>query len=462
MTRPLVSAIVASYNYAHYLPRTLDSALNQEYPADCLEIVVVDDGSSDDTPAVLADYEARYPGRVRSFRQDNAGYVAATNRAFSEARGELWALLDADDLWPLDKTTKQVEIFERRREVGLVYSDLTVIDGADHVIHPSFWQLGGVRPVQGPGALVPLLAGNNVCGASTIMVRASLREQFAPIPAGVPYVDWWVAMQAAAASELEFLREPRVGYRQHGANLTHNAQGVGLARERIKQTMTRRQTIIHGGAAALPAHALAPAWDAVERDALQAVQAAASVFVDLPRPSSEEAEASRRVGRRAQALQTRGRRTEALRHWLLAAAHDPFNADAREAIKRLGQDPLLDRSAGPDPFAGARSFTVLADARELAATPDALGAFAARFGETDDATLVIYAPGLTAEQTGEMLSGVLARAGLDADAGTDMLALPDPEHGADHEQLVHAADAVLEAGAVDQLRDRYEATVALV
>src|SRR5947209_13006018 len=141
MRYPSVSAIVAAYNYGRFLPRTLDSALAQDYPADRLEIVVVDDGSTDSTAAVLDEYTARYPGWVRSFRQDNAGYVAATNRAFAEARGELWALLDADDLWPPDTTAKQVEIFERRREVGLVYSDLTVIDGEDHVIHPSFWQL---------------------------------------------------------------------------------------------------------------------------------------------------------------------------------------------------------------------------------------------------------------------------------------------------------------------------------
>src|SRR5690242_3363207 len=109
---PLVSAIVAAYNYGRFLPRTLDSALAQDYPADRLEIVVVDDGSTDDTQAILDEYAARYPERIRVFRQENAGYVAATNRAFANARGEFWALLDADDLWPVQKTTRQIEIFE--------------------------------------------------------------------------------------------------------------------------------------------------------------------------------------------------------------------------------------------------------------------------------------------------------------------------------------------------------------
>src|SRR5437588_6440925 len=131
---PLVSAIVAAYNYDRFLPRTLDSALAQEYPRDKLEIVVVDDGSTDDTHAILNEYAARYPDRIRVFRQENAGYVAATNRAFAEARGELWALLDADDLWPTQKTIRQVEIFKAYPQVGAVYGDLTIIDADDQIL----------------------------------------------------------------------------------------------------------------------------------------------------------------------------------------------------------------------------------------------------------------------------------------------------------------------------------------
>jgi hypothetical protein len=292
------------------------------------------------------------------------------------------------------------------------------------------------------------------------MVRASLRERFAPIPPGVPYVDWWLAMQSAAVSELEYLREPRVGYRQHGSNLTHNAQGIGLARERIKQTMTRRQTIIHGGAAALPAEAVSAAWAAVERDGLLAVQAAGSVFVDLPRASDVEREAAAAAAARARSLHERGNIEGALRCWLIAAAHDPFDSDARAAISGAA-DELAARHAHADPFDGARSFTVLADAAALSEQPQLLSAFAAQFGEVDDATLVIHAPGISPEETGEVLTGVLSAAGVDADGGADMLALPDPRGVRDAGRLARAADVLLDGDCVHDLRRRYEAAVTL-
>lgn len=91
---PLISVVIPSYNYGHLLPRALDSVLGQW--SDDLELIVVDDGSRDGTPAVLADYAQRYP-QLRAIRQDNAGAAAARNHGIREARGRYALLLDADD-----------------------------------------------------------------------------------------------------------------------------------------------------------------------------------------------------------------------------------------------------------------------------------------------------------------------------------------------------------------------------
>ena len=85
---PLVSAIVTAYDYERYVAEALDSALAQDYPADRLEVIVVDDGSTDDTARIVRGYEERSGGRIRYLHQENAGLAAATTTGIREARGD--------------------------------------------------------------------------------------------------------------------------------------------------------------------------------------------------------------------------------------------------------------------------------------------------------------------------------------------------------------------------------------
>jgi hypothetical protein len=87
-----VSVVISCYNYGAYVGQAIESALGQDHPA--FEIIVVDDGSSDDSPAVIA----RYADRVQIISQSNTGQIIATNRAFARTRGEIVMFLDADDL----------------------------------------------------------------------------------------------------------------------------------------------------------------------------------------------------------------------------------------------------------------------------------------------------------------------------------------------------------------------------
>ncbi len=120
---PLVSVVTATFNMAQYLPQTIESILSQTHAR--IEAVVVDDGSTDDTAAVLERY-ARDP-RVRVFRQQNAGQTVAKNRGISEARGEIIGFCDADDIWVADKLERQLPLF-RDPGVGVVYGGFDVID----------------------------------------------------------------------------------------------------------------------------------------------------------------------------------------------------------------------------------------------------------------------------------------------------------------------------------------------
>jgi glycosyltransferase involved in cell wall biosynthesis len=125
----LVSVVTATYNMGRYIAETIDAVLGQDYPH--VESIIVDDGSTDDTPTVLA----RYAGdpRVRVVRQQNAGQTVAKNHGIREARGEFIAFCDADDTWRRDKLSLQLPRFANPR-VAVVYADIECVDGEGKVL----------------------------------------------------------------------------------------------------------------------------------------------------------------------------------------------------------------------------------------------------------------------------------------------------------------------------------------
>lgn len=123
---PVVSVIVPTYNREKLLPRALDSILNQT--CSDWEIVIVDDGSTDNTAGVVADYKSRIGDRLVCLHQPNRGVSRARNRGIDECRGRFVAFLDSDDEFLPNKLQRQLDLFEMRPELGLVYSDYGFID----------------------------------------------------------------------------------------------------------------------------------------------------------------------------------------------------------------------------------------------------------------------------------------------------------------------------------------------
>jgi glycosyltransferase involved in cell wall biosynthesis len=132
---PLVSVVVPTYNRAYCLGRTLESALAQTH-AD-LELIVVDDGSTDGTRDLVEDLARRDP-RVRYFHQENKNVSAARNQGIALARGEFLALLDSDDVWMPWKLELQLACMARAPEVGMVWSDMEAIDVDGAVAHERY------------------------------------------------------------------------------------------------------------------------------------------------------------------------------------------------------------------------------------------------------------------------------------------------------------------------------------
>ncbi len=124
MTEPLVSVVIAAYNAGEFLPETLDSVFAQTYRN--FEVIVVDDGSTDDTILRLGTYLSR----IRLIRQEHAGLAAARNAGIRAAGGDFIALLDADDLWLPEKLEAQVAVAGRHPESGMIVCDGVEFDGS--------------------------------------------------------------------------------------------------------------------------------------------------------------------------------------------------------------------------------------------------------------------------------------------------------------------------------------------
>ncbi|MBI5647604.1 MAG: glycosyltransferase family 2 protein [Ignavibacteriae bacterium] len=123
---PLVSVILPTYNRAALLPRAIDSVRGQSLTD--WELIVVDDGGTDDTPAVLARYQAM-DGRIRAFRQENAGPAAARNAGFVLARGAYIAFLDSDDEYLTDHLLLRAQMLDTQSGVDALHGGVLVADG---------------------------------------------------------------------------------------------------------------------------------------------------------------------------------------------------------------------------------------------------------------------------------------------------------------------------------------------
>ncbi len=130
---PSVSVIIPAYNAGRFLGRALDSVCAQTYPLEHLEVVVIDDGSSDETAEVAGLFAESLPG-LQIYSQRNRGVAAARNLGILVSTAELVAFLDADDQWQPDKISRQVAVFADNPALGLVHCGCDFVDSDGHLL----------------------------------------------------------------------------------------------------------------------------------------------------------------------------------------------------------------------------------------------------------------------------------------------------------------------------------------
>ncbi|HEV7773590.1 MAG TPA: glycosyltransferase [Conexibacter sp.] len=479
---PLVTCVVCAYDYGAYVEAAVRSALQQEgLPGgvDALEVIVVDDGSTDETPAVLASFGEA----ITVVRQQNEGPAVATNRAIARARGRFVSLLDADDVWLPDKLVRQLAVFEQRSDVGLVHGDMEVIDGAGCRTRPSKYDWYGELPVVGR-ALGRLLSQNEAT-TSSITLRTELAQAIPPTPAWAWCRDWWLAAHVASTHEIDALSEPVAQYRIHGDNVS--AQDMQSERAiRLWERDLRVRRLLLGGLDLSNAtlDELALAWarfagflakvaevrgiaqtavvpvDDADREAAAALRAHAEALLDAEpgaagraaakamaadpyepasaalfeaargRPGADraptDAERTRAFEELAVAVHAHD---DALRHRHAARAHvlDPRDDHASVLLQAPHASTAQDatqRSRLHAPAAaaldGSRAFVAVADATELTEDPALLRAWAAAFAPEDDATLAIVTNEEDLSAVHARLAQALDAAGMGADTDHDL------------------------------------------
>ena len=211
---PLVSVIIPCYNMAHWLGEAIESVLAQDYPN--LEIVVVDDGSTDNTREVAC----AFPQVKYLWRPNGGGPAAATNMGIENSRGTFIALIDADDIWLPGKLRAQIKHLMAKPDVGLISTPISCID--EHGKRLSRNRFVSRRPT-----FSQLLVSCTIM-PSTVVIRRTCFETvglFDPELKGTDDWDMWLRIAC-------FFRVARVGrrplctYRIHGTALHHDHESM--------------------------------------------------------------------------------------------------------------------------------------------------------------------------------------------------------------------------------------------
>jgi glycosyltransferase involved in cell wall biosynthesis len=214
MSKPYVSVLIDTYNHERFIAQAITSVLEQNMPMERVEIVVVDDGSTDGTPEIVR----RFKPRVRLIRKINGGQASAFNTGVPECHGEIVAFLDGDDWWAPGKLRAVIDAMEREPEVGIVGHGYTLVypDGRQqlNVLREGF----RFRASTLEGALLLRVRGAFL-GTSRMTVRASILRQVLPVPEAIEIqADEYISTLAAALCHVQILPEPLFYYRMHDSN----------------------------------------------------------------------------------------------------------------------------------------------------------------------------------------------------------------------------------------------------
>ncbi len=205
-----VSVVIPTYNYGRFIGEAIESVLGQTFPV--FEIIVVDDGSTDNTEEIVA----KFGDKVKYIKQKNGGVGLARNTGVKNSSGEFIAFLDADDRWLPQKVERQMELWQCDEEIGLISVGMREFDEDGKTI-------GKYEKGQNGWCAEDILSFKSamVGSGSAILIKRDVFEKvggFDETKEMHPSEDWEFCYRVARKFKLAFLPELLVDYRNHGNN----------------------------------------------------------------------------------------------------------------------------------------------------------------------------------------------------------------------------------------------------
>lgn len=219
----LISVALCTFNGEVFLNEQLESFLKQSRLPD--ELVVCDDGSSDDTVNILRTFAERssFPVYIHE-NEMNLGFAKNFERAISLCRGDIIFLSDQDDIWMPEKIGQVSKIFDDRANTDLVFTDAELVSDSGQPLGNDLFDIPFNSPLKTAVAnrsLLRLLLFQNHIAGATLAFRKRLLQYLVPFPDSIDelYHDGWIALVAAACDTCEYLDRPLIKYRQHAGQL---------------------------------------------------------------------------------------------------------------------------------------------------------------------------------------------------------------------------------------------------
>lgn len=220
-----VSVVLPTFNGEKYIAEAIDSALAQTIQPH--EIIVVDDGSTDNTKKIVCGYGSK----VHYIYQENKGVSGAYNTGIAVASGNYVAFLEHDDVWASEKNARQVQRFENDEQLGMVFSPVLLLEEGK----PSKRNVINLDDGEGDVSFAAFFTGNRVLNCSTVMVRRSVFKDAGGFSEELPLsFDYDLWLRIAAKYRVTCLNEPLATYRIHDSNLSKDANDLVASVNNLK------------------------------------------------------------------------------------------------------------------------------------------------------------------------------------------------------------------------------------
>jgi glycosyltransferase involved in cell wall biosynthesis len=235
MIQPLVTVLIDTYNHERFIEEAIVSVLKQDFPLDQVEILVVDDGSTDRTPEIVRKFEPR----VRLLRKTNGGQASAFNAGIPEARGEIIAFLDGDDWWAPQKLSRVIEYLTAHPEVGVLGHGIYQVDSV--LAHTIATAPLDSREISFASLDDTEFFRRMMCffGTSRVVIRKAIAERALPIPDSIVIeADEFLSIMSIAYSRAILLPDLLTFYRLHEDNLYQIRSGDPRKLRRMYQSIS--------------------------------------------------------------------------------------------------------------------------------------------------------------------------------------------------------------------------------